>query len=144
VKHTTFESLHRRLSFAIATAARRWRWRAGWLLIAGGPAGNGCGERGCRGIGMFTTHLTGMLAYRFPIAVAYNMPTLAISWLGGAFAALAIVYVSSREPMTSAGLAGGSLAWAPALPSCSSLPMAALRLARCPVPQRSAARRHRS
>ena len=49
------------------------------------------------GIGMFAMHLTGMLAYRFPIAVEYHLPTLAISWLGGVFAALAIVYVAAAS-----------------------------------------------
>ena len=121
------------LSFAIATAAAALemagrvaahRGRPSWKWLWGGAV--------AVGIGMFTTHLTGMLAYRFPIAVAYNMPTLAISWLGGAFAALAIVYVSSREPMTSAGLAGGSLAVGAGIAVMQFAAMAALRLAALP------------
>ena len=71
-----------------------------WQRIRAGRPEMAVGRRGCDGSGLSAMHLTGMLAYRFPIAVAYNMPTLAISWLGGAFAALAIVYVASREPMT--------------------------------------------
>jgi len=62
------------------------------------------------GSGFWATHLTGMLAYRLPIEVYYHVPTLAISWLGAAFASLAIVYVASRESLYPARLLCGSLA----------------------------------
>ena len=99
------------LLFAIATAAAALEL-AGRVAAHRGPAGRKWlwGSAVAMGSGLWAMHLTGMLAYRLPIEVHYHVPTLAISWLGGAFAGLAIVYVASREPMTTAGLLCGSLA----------------------------------
>ncbi len=110
------------LEIAGRVAAHRGRAALKWLW-AGAIA---------MGSGLFAMHLTGMLAYRFPIAVEYHLPTLAISWLGAVFAALTIVYVTSREPMTSAGLAGGSLAVGAGIAVMQFAAMAALRLAALP------------
>jgi len=122
------------LLFAIATAAAALemagrvaahRGRPSWKWLWGGAV--------AVGIGMFTTHLTGMLAFRFPIAVDYHLPTLAISWLGGIFASLAIVYVTSREPMTTVSLAVGGLAVGAGVAAMQFAAMAALRLAALPL-----------
>ena len=99
------------LLFAIATAAAALELAS---RVAAHPARAGrkwlWGGAVAMGSGLWAMHLTGMLAYRLPIEVYYHLPTLGISWLGGAFAGLSIVYMASREPMTPAGLAGGSLA----------------------------------
>ncbi|MGO9797115.1 MAG: PAS domain S-box protein [Terracidiphilus sp.] len=99
------------LLFAIATAAAALELAS---RVAAHPARAGrkwlWGGAVAMGSGLWAMHLTGMLAYRLPIEVYYHVPTLGISWLGGAFAGLSIVYIASREPMTPAGLAGGSLA----------------------------------
>ncbi|MDR3752956.1 MAG: PAS domain S-box protein [Terracidiphilus sp.] len=107
------------LELAGRVAAHRGRAARKWLA-AGAVA---------MGTGLYAMHLTGMLAYRFPIAVEYHLPTLAISWLGGAFAALAIVHVASRESMTPAWLAAGSLAVGAGIAVMQFAAMAALRLA---------------
>jgi diguanylate cyclase len=99
------------LMFAIATAAAALEL-AGRVAAHRGPAGRKWlwGGAVAMGSGFWATHLTGMLAYRLPIEVYYHVPTLAISWLGAAFASLAIVYVASRESLYPARLLCGSLA----------------------------------
>ena len=118
------------LLFAIATAAAALelagrvaahRGRPGWKWLWGGAV--------AMGSGLCAMHLTGMLAYRLPIAVDYHLPTLAISWLAGVFAALAIVYVASRESLTPVGLAGGCLAVGAGIAVMQFAAMAALQMA---------------
>jgi PAS domain S-box-containing protein len=121
------------LLFAIATVAAALelagrvaahRGPAGWKWLWGGAL--------AVGTGMCATHLTGMLAYRFPMAVEYHLPTLAISWMAAVFAALSITYVGSREPMTPAWLAGGSMAVGAGVAAMQFACVAALRLAALP------------
>jgi two-component system, NtrC family, sensor kinase len=107
------------LELAGRVAAHRGRSGWKWLWGAGVAVGSG----------MFATHLTGMLAYRLPVAVDYHLPTLAISWLAGVFACLAIVYVASREELTPVGLAGGCLAVGAGIAVMQFAAMAALRMA---------------
>jgi PAS domain S-box-containing protein len=118
------------LAFAMATAAAALemagraaahRGSGGWKWLWGGAA--------AMGSGLWAMHLTGMLAYRLPFEVHFHAPTLAISWLGGAFAGLAIVYVASRQPMTAATLSGGSLAVAAGIAVMQLSAVDAMRLA---------------
>jgi PAS domain S-box-containing protein len=84
------------------------------------------------GCGVWAMHLTGVLAYRPAITAYFHAPTLAISWLGGVFAALAIVYVASREPLTPVWLAAGSIAVGAGIAVMQFAALAAMRLAAAP------------
>jgi len=110
------------LEIASRTAAHCGRVACKWLW--GGAFAIGCG--------LCAMHLSAMLAYRFPMPVEYHLPTLACSWLGSIFAALAIVYVASRQPMTPLWLAGGSLAVGAGIAVMQFAALAALRMAALP------------
>lgn len=118
------------LMFAIVTAAAALEL-AGRVAAHQGPAGRKWlwGGAIAMGSGFWATHLTGMLAYRLPIEVYYHVPTLAISWLGGAFASLAIVYVASRESLNPASLLCGSLAVGAGVAVMQYAAIGAMRLA---------------
>lgn len=118
------------VAFAIATAVAALELsgrvaehgaRTGWKWLWGGAV--------AMGSGIWAMHVTGMLAYRLPMAVYFHLPTLGISWLGGAIAGLAIVYAASREPLTPAGLAGGSLVVGAGIAVMQYAALAAMRLA---------------
>ena len=128
-----YRSLAVPLLFAIATAAaalelaERVAVHSGWAarkwLWAGAVS---------MGSGLCVMHLTGMLAYHLPLAVYYHLPTLTVSWMAGIFAAFAIVYVASREPLTPAWLAGGSLVVGTGIAVMQFAAMAAMRMAATP------------
>ena len=118
------------LIFAVATAAAALEL-AGRVAAHPGPKGRKWlwGGAVAMGSGFWATHLTGMLAYRLPMEVYYHLPTLAVSWLGGAFASLAILWVASREPLDSARLLGGTLAVGSGVAAMQFAAVNAMRLA---------------
>jgi PAS domain S-box-containing protein len=70
------------------TAARGWT-RSAWL--AGGAT--------AMGLGIWSTHFTGMLAFRLPVPVAYYWPTVLLSLLCAILASAVALYVVSRKEM---------------------------------------------
>jgi PAS domain S-box-containing protein len=70
------------------TASRRWM-RLSWL--AGGATS--------MGIGIWSMHYIGMLAFSLPIPIEYDWPIVLLSLLAGVFASLVALFVVSRRKM---------------------------------------------
>jgi len=103
---------------ARVTANRGWL-RLAWLLGGAFAMGNG----------IWAMHYMGMLAIRLPIPVHYHVPTVIVSLLAAMLAALAALYVVSREPITPIGVAVGSVLMGTGIATMHYTGMAAMRLA---------------
>jgi PAS domain S-box-containing protein len=99
------------------TAARRWI-RASWLL----------GGATVLGVGIWSMHFTGMLAFVLPIPVAYHWPTVLLSLLAAVLASLAVLFVSTRQKMGTAEALTGSVIMGAGIAGMHFLGMAAMRL----------------
>src|ERR1700681_4722324 len=51
------------------------------------------------GIGIWSMHYIGMLAFRLPVPVQYDWPTVLLSLLAAIFASLVALFVVSRQQM---------------------------------------------
>src|SRR2546430_17317631 len=74
------------LDLANRVTAARGRARTLWL--AGGAF--------AMGSGIWSMHYVGMLAFRLPVPVLYNVPTVLASLLAAVFASAVALYVVSR------------------------------------------------
>src|SRR5436853_7260685 len=77
------------LDLAARTTAAKGRIRLAWL--AGGAA--------AMGLGIWSMHYIGMLAFSLPILVLYDWPTVLLSLLAAIFASVLALFVVSREKM---------------------------------------------
>jgi len=77
------------LDLAGRTTATRGRTRLAWL--AGGAI--------AMGIGIWSMHYVGMLAFTLPVPVLYDWPTVVLSLLAAVFAAAVALFVVSRKKM---------------------------------------------
>ncbi len=77
------------LALAARVTAARGRARQGWLI--GGAA--------AMGIGTWSMHFTGMLAFRLPVQVWYDWPTVLLSFLPSFFASALALFIVSRRKM---------------------------------------------
>ncbi len=75
------------LDLAGRVAAARGRSRLAWLM--GGAAASG--------IGTWSRHFTGILAFSLPVPVEYEWPTVLISLLPALFASAVTIIVVSRR-----------------------------------------------
>jgi PAS domain S-box-containing protein len=80
------------------------------------------------GFGIWVMHVKGMLAFRLPVAIAYDWPTLLASLLVAIFASAVALYVASREKMSSVNASIGSVIMAGGIAGLHYLAMAAMRL----------------
>jgi PAS domain S-box-containing protein len=80
------------------TAARGWM-RSAWL--AGGAA--------AMGLGIWSMHFTGMLAFNLPVPVFYDWPTVLLSLLAAILSSAVALYVVSRKKMGRAQALTGSI-----------------------------------
>jgi NO-binding membrane sensor protein with MHYT domain len=100
------------------TAARD-RTRLAWL--SGGAS--------AMGIGIWTTHFKGMLAFHLPgVEVKYHWPTVLASFLVAILASAVALYVASRQKMGPAEALTGSLFMGAGIAGLHFLNMAAMRL----------------
>src|SRR5271156_4721342 len=84
------------------------------------------------GIGIWSMHYGGMLAFRLPVAVLYDWPTVLVSLLAAIFASAIALFVVSRKRMGLYRAAAGSVFMGAAIASMHYIGMAAMRLpARC-------------
>lgn len=87
------------------TATRGWV-RAVWLV----------GGAGSMGLGIWSMHYTGMLAFRLPVEVHYHVSTVAVSLVAAILASFIALFVASRERLTvgralvGSGVMGGGIA----------------------------------
>jgi PAS domain S-box-containing protein len=99
------------------TAVGGWT-RAVWLL----------GGAGAMGIGIWSMHYIGMLAFILPIPVAYHWPTVLLSLLAAILASVVALGVVSRQKMGAFRALAGSVLMGAGIASMHYIGMAAMRL----------------
>lgn len=99
------------------TAARRWT-RVFWL--AGGATS--------MGLGIWSMHYIGMLAFSLPVPVLYHYPTVILSLLAAIAASAVALFTVSRESMSVAQEAIGSLIMGSGIAAMHYIGMAAMRV----------------
>ncbi len=106
------------LDLAGQVTAARGRGQAAWV------AGGAC----AMGLGIWSMHYTGMLAFRLPVPVLYHVPTVAQSLLAAVLASAVALYVASREELTAMRTAAGSVVMGAGIATMHYTGMAAMRL----------------
>jgi PAS domain S-box-containing protein len=96
------------------------RQRARSLWLSGGAT--------AMGIGIWSMHYIGMLAFRLPVPVQYDWPTVLVSLLAAVFASATALFVVSREKMGVFRAVIGSLFMGAAIAGMHFIGMAAMRL----------------
>src|SRR5229473_4910960 len=99
------------------TAASGWT-RAVWLL----------GGAGAMGIGIWSMHYIGMLAFVLPIPVAYHWPTVLLSLIAAILASVIALHVVSRQNMSVSRAVAGSVLMGAGIASMHYIGMAAMRI----------------
>jgi diguanylate cyclase (GGDEF)-like protein/PAS domain S-box-containing protein len=80
------------------------------------------------GVGIWSMHYVGMLAFRLPLQVQYDWPTVLVSLLAAIFASAIALYVVSREKMGIIRSVIGSVFMGSAIAGMHYIGMAAMRL----------------
>ena len=99
------------------TAAHGWI-RSAWL--AGGAT--------ALGLGIWSMHFTGMLAFKLPVPVFYDWPTVLLSLLAAILASAIALFVVSRKTMGRAQALTGSVLMGLGIAGMHYIGMAAMRL----------------
>ncbi|MBI4480945.1 MAG: response regulator [Acidobacteria bacterium] len=107
------------LDFVGRVTVSRGRVRLAWL--AGGAT--------AMGIGIWSMHYIGMLAFILPVPVQYDWPTVLLSLLAAIFASAIALFVVSRREMGAARALAGSLVMGCGIATMHYTGMAAMRLA---------------
>ena len=68
-----------------------------------------CGAVALGGIGIWSMHFIGMVAYRLPVAIAYDLPLTALSLLAAIVISGAALYLAGGRRFSRAGWLAGSL-----------------------------------
>jgi two-component system sensor histidine kinase/response regulator len=106
------------LDLAGRVTAARGAPRALWL--AGGAA--------AMGLGIWTMHYIGMLAFSLPVQIRYHWPTVMLSLLAAIVASVVALYVVSRRNMGHASVVVGSVTMGAGIAGMHYTGMAAMRL----------------
>jgi len=85
------------------------------------------------GLGIWAMHYIGMLAFKLPIPVSYNVPMVAFSLLAAIAASLVALVVVSRQNLGNGYLAGGSVIMGGGIAGMHYSGMMAMQLAARPV-----------
>ena len=109
---------HAALKLAGRTSASRGKTRAVWIAFGASALG----------IGIWSMHYIGMLAFSLPVAIFYDVPTVALSFLAAVFASAFALFVVSRDKLTMAHLSVGSLVMGAGIFAMHYVGMAAMRL----------------
>src|ERR1700674_4594427 len=99
------------------TAARGWA-RSGWLV----------GGATALGVGIWSTHFTGMLAFNLPVPVGYDWPTVFLSLLAAILASAVVLFVATRKKMGRMEALAGSVIMGAGIAGMHFIGMAAMRL----------------
>jgi PAS domain S-box-containing protein len=100
------------------TAAARGRARLTWLV----------GGATAMGVGIWSMHYIGMLAFSLPVTVLYDWPTVLLSLLAAIFAAAVALFVVSRQKMGWLRALTGSAIMGSGIATMHYTGMAAMRL----------------
>lgn len=104
------------LDLAGRTAAARGRTRLAWLV--GGAI--------AMGIGIWSMHYIGMLAFTLPVPVLYDLPTVLLSLLAAIFASAVALFVVSRNRLAVVDTIGGSIVMGSGIACMHYIGMAAM------------------
>ncbi len=107
------------LDLAGRTTAARGRARLAWLT----------GGATAMGVGIWSMHYIGMLAFSLPVPVLYDWPTVLLSLLAAVFAAAVALFVVSRQRMGWLRALTGSAIMGSGIATMHYTGMAAMRLA---------------
>ncbi len=99
------------------TAAHGWN-RTAWLV----------GGSTAMGLGIWSMHFTGMLAFHLPVPIAYYWPTVLLSLLAAILGSALALRVVSREEMGRPQVLTGSILMGSAIAGMHYIGMAAMRL----------------
>jgi NO-binding membrane sensor protein with MHYT domain/anti-sigma regulatory factor (Ser/Thr protein kinase) len=80
------------------------------------------------GVGIWSMHFTGMLAFSLPVPVSYYWPTVVLSYAVAVAAATLALYVVSRKAMSSARAVGSGVVMGGGIAALHYLDMAAMRM----------------
>jgi len=106
------------LDLAGRTTAARGRLRLAWL--AGGAS--------AMGLGIWSMHYIGMLAFALPIPILYDWPTVLLSLLAAVFASAGALFVVSRKHMGWMRAFAGAAIMGGGISAMHYIGMAAMRL----------------
>ena len=106
------------LALSARVSAASGRFRAAWLV--GGSA--------AMGLGIWSMHFVGMLAFRLPVPVAYDVGVVALSALTPMAASALALYVASRRAVSPARLVAAAVLMGAAIAGMHYIGMAAMRL----------------
>jgi NO-binding membrane sensor protein with MHYT domain len=106
------------LDLAGRVTAAQGRARILWLI----------GGASAMGVGIWSMHYIGMLAFILPIPVFYNWPTVVLSLLAAILASAVALYVVSRESMSAWRAAVGSILMGAGIAAMHYIGMDAMRL----------------
>lgn len=106
------------LDLAGRTTAARGRARLAWLI----------GGATAMGVGIWSMHYIGMLAFSLPVRVLYDWPTVLLSLLAAIFAAAVALFVVSRQKMGWLQALTGSAIMGSGIATMHYTGMAAMRL----------------
>ncbi len=81
------------------------------------------------GIGIWSMHYIGMLAFSLPVSIQYDWPTVLLSLLAGVFASVVSLFVVSRQKMGQLRALAGSVFMGGAIVALHYIAMSAMRLA---------------
>jgi two-component system, sensor histidine kinase and response regulator len=109
---------HVAIDFAGRVTASSGRARMAWLVVGAFAMG----------MGIWSMHYIGMLAYTLPIPVCYHIPTVGLSLLAGILASFVALFVVSRERITAQHISIGSLLVGSGIAGMHYIGMAAMRL----------------
>jgi len=110
------------LDLAARTAAAVGRKRTVWLML--GSVG--------MGVGIWSMHYIGMLAFSLPVRVLYDVPTVLISLVAAIFASGVALFVVSRTRLTTFNMLIGSVSMGGGVAAMHYIGMAAMRMPAVP------------
>src|SRR5258708_18126170 len=106
------------LELAGRTTEARGQVRLAWLI----------GGASAMGLGIWSMHYIGMLAFRLPVTVLYDWPTVLLSLLAAIFSAAVALFVVSRQRMGWLSALTGSAIMGSGIATMHYTGMAAMRL----------------
>src|SRR5262249_39852155 len=106
-------------AFNLAGRIAIYRDRKRFAWVAGGAS--------AMGIGIWSMHYTGMLAFSLPVAVTYHVPTVAVSLVAAVIGAAVALTIVGRDRLSRPSLALGSLAMGGGIGTMHYIGMAAMR-----------------
>jgi PAS domain S-box-containing protein len=108
-------------SFDLAGRVTASRGRARFVWLTAGA--------GALGIGIWSMHYIGMLAFSLPVPIQYHWPTILLSLAAAVFASLVALFVVSRRKMGPLRALAGAICMGGATVALPYIAMAAMRLA---------------